>query len=292
MRRRLTRKIKNKRKKQIVIIFTICLLLVMGSGYAAFSTNLSITAKGNIKEKTRVIQYWDYNFSTDFHSDFYKENIVSVTFLDNNNVSSNATESWNVSKDKENGGVMAWVVPNNEDNTKYDLYIGAKGGVIANEDSSWLFANFENLESINFNNNFDTSNVKTMVGMFTSWNVDTSDWTPSSLKNINFGETFDTSNVVKMNDMFSGTQFTELDLSNFNTSSLTSMYHMFNNCSNLTTLNLCSFNNSKITYVDGVFQLTPNLIQVKEGPLWAIDKFDNNIMFYQSNISSVTTGKC
>ena len=234
----------------------------------------------------------DYNFSTDFHSDFYKENIVSVTFLNNNNVSSNATESWNVSKDKENGGVMAWVVPNNEDNTKYDLYIGAKGGVIANEDSSWLFANFENLESINFNNNFDTSNVKIMMGMFTSWNVDTSDWTPSSLKNINFGETFDTSNVVKMNDMFSGTQFTELDLSNFNTSSLTNMYHMFNNCSNLTTLNLCSFNNSKITYVDGVFQLTPNLIQVKVGPLWAIDKFDNNIMFYQSNISSVTTGKC
>ena len=128
---RKTRKEKIKQRK-ILIITSLSLLLFLCVGYAAFSTNLSITAKGNVKEKSRVIQSWEETSQTDFHSDFYKENIVSATFLDNNNVPSSATESWNVSEDKKHGGVLAWVIPNNNDSTKYDLYIGAKNGVIAN----------------------------------------------------------------------------------------------------------------------------------------------------------------
>ena len=68
-------------------------------GYAAFQTNLRITAKGNVKEKSRVIQAWSSTDQTDFHSDYYKQNIVSAEFLDNVDVPSNATESWNVSED-------------------------------------------------------------------------------------------------------------------------------------------------------------------------------------------------
>lgn len=49
MRKRLTRKAKNKRKKQIIILSTTCLLLVLTVGYAAFSTNLNLKAKGNIQ---------------------------------------------------------------------------------------------------------------------------------------------------------------------------------------------------------------------------------------------------
>ena len=51
MRRRLTRRQKNKRNKQIIMVSTICLLIVMGVGYAAFSTQLSLKAKGNILKK-------------------------------------------------------------------------------------------------------------------------------------------------------------------------------------------------------------------------------------------------
>ena len=39
-----------KKQKQIIIIGSLSLLLCLCVGYAAFSTNLSITAKGNIKE--------------------------------------------------------------------------------------------------------------------------------------------------------------------------------------------------------------------------------------------------
>ena len=48
---------KNRRRKKrnnILIIFSSCLLFVMISGYAAFNTNINITAKGNIKTKTAV----------------------------------------------------------------------------------------------------------------------------------------------------------------------------------------------------------------------------------------------
>ena len=46
MRRR-----KMRRQKQIIIISSLCLLLCLCVGYAAFNTQISLKAKGNIKEK-------------------------------------------------------------------------------------------------------------------------------------------------------------------------------------------------------------------------------------------------
>lgn len=46
------RRYKRKRQKKMIIILSLNLLIILTVGYAAFSTNLSITAKGNIKEYT------------------------------------------------------------------------------------------------------------------------------------------------------------------------------------------------------------------------------------------------
>ena len=248
---------KRKKQKKILIIGSLSLLLFLCVGYAAFSTNLSLKAKGNIKEKTRVIQAWNDTSQTDFHSNFYKQNIVSVTFLDNNNIPSNATESWNVSEDKENGGVMAWVIPSSSDNAKYDLYIGARGGVIANEDSSYLFYNFRGISNLNFNNNFDTRNVINMSQMFNNC-----------------------------------TSLVQLDLSNFDTSNVIDMESMFLGCSNLSKLNLCSFNTKKVTNMKWMFQHTSNLEQVLVGLNWSIAQANTSAMFQYSSVSSVTTSQC
>lgn len=51
MKRRLTRKEKRKKNKQIIMA-SICLLVIMTCGYATFQTNLSLKAKGNIVNKT------------------------------------------------------------------------------------------------------------------------------------------------------------------------------------------------------------------------------------------------
>ena len=336
---------KRKTQRKLLIIGSLSLLLFLCVGYAGFSTNLSITAKGNVKEKTRVIQAWSDTDQTDFHSDYYKQNIMNVTFLDNNNVPSNAVESWNVSEDKENGGVIAWVVPNNEDNTKYDLYIGAKGGVIANEDSSNLFYEFRGIVSIKFNNNyntcnvikmermfrnctsltsldlssFDTRNVTSMYAMFCMWDEKINDAPANQLMSINFGKTFITTNVVNMRDMFAGlTELKSLDLSNFDTGNVTNMYHMFNQCSRLTSLdlhsfdtrnvttmqymflkcssltelNLCSFNTNMVVDMMGMFASTPNLKKVYVGSNWTTANADTTAIFWQSGVSSVTTGRC
>ena len=302
---------------------------------------------------------------TDFHSDYYKQNIVSATFMDNNNVPDSAVESWNVSEDKENGEVMAWVVPTASDNSKYDLYIGAKAGVIANENSRNLFDSFYNIKSIVFNDNFDTSkattmqsmfrrcvnlieldlssfdtsNVTDMVGMFQSDDADNSmkiqriilgeNFNTSKVTNMRamFGNCyslvdvdvsgFDTRNVTNMRDMFASCfalpkvdvsnfdtskvtnmqgmfyrcrSLTELDISNFDTSNVTNMRSMFSEL-NFDKLDLCSFDTRKVVDMNGIFSGT-NLQSIYVGPNWTTENADITHMFYNSSVSSVTTGQC
>ena len=272
---------RHRRRKlnRIIVLSAFCLLFVITAGYAAFSTNISLHVKGNILEGTRVIQEWDENSQTDFHSDFYKQNIVSITFL-NNNVPENAVESWNVSENKEKGTVKAWVVPNSSDSSKYDLYIGAKGKVIANEDSSNIFYDFRGVKEINFDNNydtsnaidmsrmflnctslteldltsFDTSNVTSMYAMFCMWDSVLNLTPENKLEHIKFGHNFITDNVTNMRSMFAGlTELKELDLSNFNTKNVTTMYHMFTDCKNLVILDIGNFNTSKVIDMGGMF---------------------------------------
>ena len=274
---------RHRRKKinKIVVLSAFCLLFVITAGYAAFSTNISLHVKGNILEGTRVIQKWDENSQTDFHSDFYKQNIVSITFLNNNNVPENAVESWNVSEDKEKGTVKAWVVPSSEDTSKYDLYIGAKGKVIANENSGYVFYDFRGVKEINFDNNFDTSNavdmtqmfrlctsleaidlssldtskVTDMTGLFNMWDSNIEDYSFNKLLSITFGGLFNTSEVTNMKEMFAGlTDLKELDVSGFNTSNVTTMYHMFDGCMSLKQLDVSNFDTSSVTNMEMMFQ--------------------------------------
>jgi len=233
---------------------------LFATGYSAFQTVISINAKGNIKEKSRVIRSWSSDSFDDFHNPQYRENIVSITFLNTREIPNNVEESWDVSSDGK-GGVIAYVKLNEEDHTKYDLFIGAKDGVIANEISSWLFYDMKSLKQIDFNNNFDTSNAITMESMFRACtsiktidisSFDTNNVTnmygmfcffrneimlSNSLREIKFGNNFNTSNVKNMGSMFAGAgNLITLDLSNFNTSNVTTTFHMFLNCQSLKTI--------------------------------------------------------
>jgi hypothetical protein len=73
MRRR-----KNKKQIRIIISLSICLLLIMTVGYAAFNTNLSINAKGNIKDynaawqlKKKVITSGDGLYKDNYEDERY-----------------------------------------------------------------------------------------------------------------------------------------------------------------------------------------------------------------------------
>ena len=285
----------------------------MTAGYAAFQTNLSITAKGNIKEPGRIIQSWGQYSNEDFHTDYYKENIVSATFLDTNQVASNATESWDVSDDGK-GGVKAWVVPNVEDSTKYDLYIGANKGVIANEDSSYLFYNFINIKIIEFNNNLDTSGTVNMLRLFTNCreltsldlsSFDTENVTNMSgmflstsstdfmkIETITFSEKFITNNVTNMAGMFGNcSNLKNLDITMFDTSKVINMSDMFSSCLSLTELNVSNFNTENVIYMQGMFWDCDSLTNLNLCSFNTSNVTNMSIMFGDSiNLSYIYVG--
>jgi len=64
---------------------------------------------------------------------------------------------------------------------------------------------------------------------------------------------FDTSSVTAMNEMFRDSKATSLDVSNFDTSNVTSMSSMFQG-SQATSLDLSSFDTSEVTSIDRMFQ--------------------------------------
>lgn len=65
---------------------------------------------------------------------------------------------------------------------------------------------------------------------------------------------FDTSNVNSMYSMFSNcSNLTALDVSNFDTSNVTDMSSMFSDCRNLTVLDVSNFNTSNVTSMTSMF---------------------------------------
>ena len=76
-------------------------------------------------------------------------------------------------------------------------------------------------------------------------------------------ENFDTSSVTNMYAMFDGmTSLTNLDLSNFDTSNVTNMTFMFQNCKSLTHLDVSSFNTSKVNRMTYLFNEMSSLIEL------------------------------
>ena len=200
--------------------------------------------------------------------------VKNVTLVDSlRGHSLDETNCWDVSQEQK-GKILAWYEV--DENGYYSVTIGQDGGVSANVDSRYLFANIgysvadgtevkiEGLE------NLDTSNVTSMVYMFyacsklTSIDVtkfDTSKVTNMScmfegcsvLTSIDVSK-FDTSKVTSMGSMFYYcNKLTGLDVSNFNTNNVTNMSRMFYKCSKLTSLDVGNFNTSKVTNMSSMF---------------------------------------
>lgn len=113
--------------------------------------------------------------------------------------------------------------------------------------------NCNNIVSIVFSKDIDTSNVTNMGAMFTNC---------YSLTNLELG-TLNTSNVTNMSYMFSGCKaITDLNLNGFDTSNVTNMRDMFANCESLTSLDLSNFNTSKVTDMESMFSGALSLLSL------------------------------
>ena len=100
---------------------------------------------------------------------------------------------------------------------------------------------------------------------------------------------WNTSSVTSMASMFDGcSSLTTLDVSDWDTSKVTKMYYMFYGCSSLAKLILCSFDTNKVTGMEKMFQNTSNLKSIYVGPNWTTENATTTDMFTNCGVSSVT----
>jgi len=175
----------------------------------------------------------------------HKEKVQRIVFEDALIPKENAEYTYDISSDQD-GSVMSYLVPSSDDNTKYIAYIQSTNKVKANKNSSYLFRDFTNLESIENLSLLDTNNVTDMFRMF---------YYCGSLVELDLSG-FDTSKVTNMGGMFLGcNSLMSLNLSNFNTSKVTNMNNMFRGCANLKTLNMSSFDTKNVTDMSSMFNM-------------------------------------
>ena len=118
-----------------------------------------------------------------------------------------------------------------------------------------MFFKCRELKEIKGINNFNTSNVYNMKGMFEECN---------ELKYLNLSN-FITINVLNMNKMFAECFELEiLDLSNFDTSNTTDMGYMFYKCYKLKEIKKENiFNIAKVVNIEGIFEDCSELKNLK-----------------------------
>ena len=202
-------------------------------------------------------------------SDIEVTKIVSATFLDT--LEDAPVSAWDVSEAGD-GSVLAWV---NGDGQKYDLFIGAEGGVNGKIACKELFNGYKNLKKVEFGGNFHTEQATDFSCMFADCRVlesldlhtlDTSNATTMwamfnncrALKTLDLSR-MDTSNVTDMGSMFSVGGWESLDLSGFDTSNVTSMEGMFSYSEKLTQLDLSGFDTANVTVMEHMFYHCTNL---------------------------------
>ena len=185
----------------------------------------------------------------------------------------------NIEDEESECEIKLWLDPT--DKTAY--YYTEPEKVYLNEDSSGMFGRSEygdrikNIIDID-TSNFDTSNVTSMLGMFSGM----SNLTSLDLSN------FNTENVETMQEMFFlASHLNALNLSSFNTQKVRNMLNMFYRVSSLTSLNLSNFDTSRVMNMGGMFSNMSSLTSLDLSNFNTSNATSMNAMFY--GMSSLTS---
>ncbi len=156
-------------------------------------------------------------------SRYYIEKVYTLKSID---IPANAIDSWDIS-DAQDESIMAWYT-DIDNNSRYELYLGQKGGVRANQNCSNLFSIYTQATYLDMSN-FITNDVTNMDNMFeqTGYTGDRS--RPFKIVGLN---NWNVSKVESMKNMFqyagrSAESWDIGDLSGWNTSSVKSMNKLF-----------------------------------------------------------------
>ena len=140
--------------------------------------------------------------------------------------------------------------------------------------TSYWFANCEELTTISGIENLKTNNVIFMYRMF---------YRCRKLTSVDVSH-FETQNVTYMRDMFClCSSLTSIDLNNFNTSNVSDMFGMFNGCGKLTSLDLGNFDTKNVTDMGRMFEYCSMLTNLNVSHFDTGNVTDMVLMFSDCN---------
>lgn len=205
-----------------------------------------------------------------------RNEIETIEF--NNTAPSKSDGYWDASLNKDDS-VKAYYTKDSV--TKlYKIVIVGNDTILFPKDSSYLFSHYTNLKSITFGNYIDTSEVENMEGMF-SGGVSGS----MSLEYLNLTR-FETSKVTNISMMFENCKkLKKIDgIENFDTKNVTEMVFgyrgLFYNCKKLESLNLSEWEINNVTDMKYMFYGCESLtdLNIKNFTLDGVTSFD--LMLY------------
>ncbi len=162
------------------------------------------------------------------------------------NCSEPYSQAYDVSQ-KQNGSIMMSIYLPNCNSEEKTFYIGQNGGVKAPPDSSYMFFDLPQIDSINFQY-LDTSHLTNTDYMFYQiYGPELS----LNLTNLDF------SNVLTMEYMFYGASVNSVNLSGINSSKVTSVANMFDSAY-ISNVNLSGMNTNSLTDTNNMFNLFNN----------------------------------
>ena len=134
-----------------------------------------------------------------------------------------------------------------------NLTVAANGNIALPTDSSHLFFHFEEMTELDFGGCVSTDQVVLMENMFEGCRALTE-------LDVSF---FDTSNVTSTSEMFYGCHnLKALDVSGFDTSNMVNIRYMFYSCGSLTYLDVSGFDTSSVTNMSHLFGSCGKLARV------------------------------
>lgn len=220
----------------------------------------------------------DHEYSLNVNSEEEREKVKEE-------INSNSLAKYNWFR--EESGKRHWVLYNTEmyevrETLTHDKYIHYKENcnlapiIPINATSCiFMFRNCWSLESLDLNN-FDTSQVTEMGGMFF--------WC-ATLKSLDLSF-FNTSKVTSMFNMFKNCyDLAQLDVRNFNTSKVTSMNAMFSGCSELTSLDLSSFDTNQVIEMICMFEHCKKLTTIYISDKWKINRRVDSFKMFEDGPS-------
>ena len=128
-----------------------------------------------------------------FGTDVLRKDIEELTFSSSDKVPEEAVQSFDLSE-KQNKSVMAWYTDKDK-NGLYEMTIGQDKGIVANSNSAYLCCDVGQVDGIE---NLYTTGVKDMSYMFFQYRADA----PFEKAVLDLGDNFDTSAVENMDGMF------------------------------------------------------------------------------------------